>query len=138
VPQLLQPGDALARVALEDQNGIPRLVDSSTRIVVFTRDMSGGEIVKQAFAGLRSAALEANHVACVCDVSGMPWLVRSMFALPGLRKRLYPVMLDESGEATRAFPYREGKASILVLDSGIIASVAYAGTGDEVTAALRL
>ncbi len=133
---VMKKGSSFPALTLPDQNGTPHSIGPATKVVVFTRDMNGGELVKSALAASTGDSLTPAHVAYVCDISPMPRLVRSMFALPGLRKRTYPVMLDDSGDVTKNFPYAEGKATVLTLDAGIVESVAFAGSSAEVTAAV--
>ena len=98
--------------------------------------MDGGALVKEALAEDGRARLEAAAAVYVSDISRMPGFVRSAFALPSLRRRDYPVLLDETGEATRALPSMEGKATLLRLDGGRVAGVAFASSAAEVLAAL--
>lgn len=137
-PPPLAVGDALPAIALHDQNGAGLGVDAATRVVVFTRDMEGGKITKEAFVdGGREALAKANAVY-LSDVSRMPALVRSMFAMPAMRKRPYPVAIDESGQATAALPWQEGKVTILTLENTKITAVSFAATSAEVAAALDM
>jgi len=135
-PPSLSIGDPVPAIALRDQNGAELRVDPSTRILVFTRDMEGGKLTKEAFAEEGSTMLTKAGAVYLSDVSGMPALVRSMFAMPAMKKRPYPVAIDESGEATAALPSREGKVTILTLDAGRITAITFAASAAEVRAAL--
>lgn len=136
VPPTVAVGDSLPALPLRDQHDAEVRIDASTRIVLFTRDMDGGGFVKDALADNGSEMLKKAHAVYVSDVSRMPGFVRSTFALPSLRRREYPVVLDEGGTVTAALPYREGEATILALDAGKIAAVSFAKSAAEVTAAL--
>jgi hypothetical protein len=135
-PPSLSIGDPVPAIALRDQNGADLRVDPSTRVLVFTRDMDGGKLTKEAFAEDGRAILAKAGAVYLSDVSRMPALVRSMFAIPALKKRPYPVAFDESGEATAALPSHEGKVTILTLDAGRITAIAFAASAAEVRAAL--
>ena len=136
-PTVLVVGDALPALSLRDQNDAAVRIDASTKILLFTRDMGGGGLVKQALAEGGKDTLAAAGAVYVSDVSGMPSLVRRAFAMPSLRKRGYPVALDENGEATRSLPSAEGKCTVLSLDSGKITAITFVSTSAEVTAALK-
>ena len=43
-------GDLIDAIALEDQHGDPGAVDASTRVVLFSRDMDGGDLLQEALA----------------------------------------------------------------------------------------
>ena len=101
VPAALEP------LALPDQHGEARAVDASVRILVLSRDMDGGAVVRAALEAQGDAAgefLSARGAVYVADVSRMPGLVRRLLAVPRMRSRPYSVLLDTTGDATRAEP----------------------------------
>jgi len=133
----LSVGDALPSLSLRDQHDTDVSVDASVRLLLLTRDMDAGALVKEALADRGRELLASAGAVYVSDVSGMPGFVRSMFALPALRKRPYAIALDEDGHATAAFPYEKGHVTILHVDGGRIASISQASTSDEVRSALQ-
>lgn len=135
-PPTVEVGDVLPALPLRDQHDAEVRINPSTRIVLFTRDMDGGGHVKEALAENGDAMLKTAEAVYVSDVSRMPGFVRSAFALPSLRRRTYPVVLDEAGTVTATLPYSEGKATVLKLDAGKIAAVSFASSAAEVAAAL--
>ncbi len=129
-------GDRLDEIALEDQHGVARKIDASTRQFVFTADMDAGDNVKSALAEDGAKLLAARPTSYVADISEMPALVRRLFAMPGLRKREYSMVLDTEGEATRRIPRRAGRATLVRLDELEIVELRYLATVDEVREAL--
>jgi hypothetical protein len=129
-------GEQMAEIVLEDQHGATGTIDGDTRQVLFTRDMDAGDVVKAALAHDGAALLAAGGTTYVADISGMPSLVRHLFALPKMRKREYSMLLDIDGEATRRFPGQPGNATLIVLDGLKITGVHYLADTDEVKAAL--
>ena len=128
VPAALEP------LALPDQHGEARAVDASVRILVLSRDMDGGAVVREALErqGDGAAAfLAARGAVYVADVSRMPGLVRRLIALPRMRGRPYPVLLDEQGAATAALPAQEGRATVLWLEGLRPMRADFASTPDE-------
>lgn len=119
----LGPGDVLAPLALEDQHGRPRAIDAGVRGILFSRDMGGGGVAKEALAEDGAALLEASGTVYVADISRMPGLVTKLFALPGMRRRPYPMLLDRDGAATSAWPSEEGHASLIGLRDGVVTDV---------------
>lgn len=134
---VLAVGDALPPLALKDQHGEPAAIGPATRVVLLSRDMDGGGHVKEALADGGRELLASRGAVYVADVSRMPGFVRSAFALPSMRRRPYPVALDETGAATAMLPSEEGKATVLVLEGGRIASIAFAGSSADVRGALQ-
>lgn len=129
-------GGVLPPLELVDQHGKAYAVDSSVRVVIFSREMKGGGIVKGALAKDGAAFLAANRAVYVSDVSRMPGMIRSLFALPGMRKREYRIALDDVGEQTRAIPSVEGKPTVLGLAAGKIVSIANPSSVEELRAAV--
>jgi hypothetical protein len=123
-------GATLPALELPDQHGEARSIEASTRTVVFSRDMSAGRIVKEAVAKAGNDVFQRNQAVYVVDLAGMPGFVRSMFALPGLRRRPYELLVDAEGTATADFPSAEGKPTVLVLKERKIESVQYPENAD--------
>jgi hypothetical protein len=130
-------GATLPALALPDQNGESRTLDASLRAVVFSRDMSAGKIVKEAVAKAGNDLFERNHAVYVVDLAGMPGFVRSMFALPGLRRRPYKLLVDEAGTATADFPSSDGKPTVLVLKELRVESVSFPADADALIKLLQ-
>lgn len=132
-------GAELAALALSDQHGESRSIDAGTRVVLFSRDMDGGKVVREALEARgegAAALLDERRAVYVADVSRMPGLVRRLIALPRMRARPYPVLLDEQGEPTARFPSQEGRATVLFLDGLRITRIAYEDAPDAVLAVL--
>lgn len=131
--------DRLEAFELADQHGAPHRVDEAVRVLLLSRDMDGGAIVRGALGGKGERAgpwLAERGAVYVADVSRMPAIVRSLFALPRLRGRPYPVLLDTSGEATAGLPSQEGRATLLWLDELRPVRVELVGSAEELLATL--
>jgi hypothetical protein len=110
--------ERLAAFELSDQHGASHRVDGAVRVLILSRDMDGGAVVREALEtpGEQAAAFLAElRAVYVADVSRMPAIVRSLLAVPRMRSRPYPVLLDTNGEVTRALPSEPGLASVLWL-----------------------
>ena len=127
----LAAGSDVPAIALTDQHDRKASLGPDVRIVVLTRDMAAGDTVKEGFAGMDQAALEMRGAVYVADISGMPSMIATMFAVPKMRDRSYRILLDRDGTATRDFPYVEGRPTVLFVDQGKIARVAQPANGDE-------
>jgi hypothetical protein len=132
------PGDRLVPFTLEDQHGEAGSVDDRTRVVLFTADMDGKDLVNEALeadASLRDlATLDAVFVS---DIHRMPALITRWFALPSMRKRPYRMLLDREPGPTVRLPREEGRVTVLRLDALTVESVTFAADASAVAAALR-
>jgi hypothetical protein len=134
--ETLAADSLLPPLALADQRGATHALDPELRAVVFCRDMAAGEIVKDSVAKAGNDLFERNRAVYVVDLKGMSSFVRRWFALPGLRRRPYSVLVDEDGAKTTDFPSVSGRPTVLVLDHLRVARVAYPQDGDELLALL--
>lgn len=133
----LGAGDPLPTLELEDQHGEAGRLDASAALVLFSRDMEGGGVIKEALARDGAAFLERNGGVYVADVSRMPGIVRSLMAKPAMRRRPYRMLLDEDGGPTAAFPTRSGHATLLFVDAGQIARVEFVASPAALRAAVE-
>lgn len=131
-------GDRISEIALEDQHGEARAVDASTRIILFSRDMDGGKLLQKALAETAEGLLAEKNAVYLSDISGMPSLVARMFALPSMRKRPYPMLLDRTGESTRRLPDVEEQATVIFLEDLRIERVEHTDRASGVRALLGL
>ena len=130
-------GGAVPPLALEDQHGVRGGTGPDVRIIVLSRDMAAGDVVKDGFSGMDQAALDLRGAIYVADISGMPSMIASMFAIPRMRDRSYRVFLDRDGAGTRDFPYTEGRPTVVFVESGKVARIAQPASGDELRQALQ-
>ena len=131
-------GDAVDPLRLTDQHDEGHSLDASVRVVLFSRDMEGGDLLEEALAESPKGFLETQHALYVADIHGMPAFVARMFAIPSMRKRPYPMLLDRDGEVTARFPSQEGKATLLFLEDLRIQRLLYASSPLEIQRALGL
>jgi hypothetical protein len=68
----------------------------------------------------------------------MPKLVARLFAVPSMRRRPYPMLLDRTGEATARLPDVEEQATLLFLDELRIERIEHVDSADGVRALLGL
>jgi hypothetical protein len=138
-PVLAEParvGDTLEPFSLEDQHGETRTVDASVRAILFSRDMDGGTLIKDALADEPAGFLEARGVVYVADINGMPRIIARLFALPSMRKRSYEMLLDRDGTTTAMLPDEEGRATLIRLDALRITAIASLETAEDIDAEL--
>ncbi|MGH0035787.1 MAG: DUF4440 domain-containing protein [Myxococcota bacterium] len=119
----LEPGDPFPEVTLEDQHGRPHTLDAGVRLVLFSADMDAGDIAEEALEEDGASLLEAARAVSVSDIERMPALVTKLFALPSMRRRPYPMLLDRDGETTSRWPAEPGRVTLLTLRDSTLVSV---------------
>jgi hypothetical protein len=130
-------GGTLRPFSLEDQHGDHAAVGERTRVLVFSRDMDAGDVVKGALADAEQRYLDEHGAVYVADISGMPALVSRMIAVPRMRERRYRVLLDRDGAVGRDFPYVGKRPTVVALDQLRIVAIEHPATAAELREALE-
>jgi hypothetical protein len=127
-------GDRIDPFTLDDQHGEPHRVDESVALVLFGRGMTSDKIVKEALEDADADSLRSRQVVYVAEIKGMPKLVAKLFALPSMRRRPYPMLLDRDGQTTARFPDLAGTVTVLHLDRLQLTRVEYLAEPAELRA----
>lgn len=109
-------GSVLPAIELSDQHGESRTIDESVRAIVFSRDMKAGDAVKAAVAKAGSDLFDRNGAVYVVDVKGMPAIIRTLFAMPAMRRRPYRLLVDTEGTKTAEIPGGATYPTVLILE----------------------
>lgn len=96
-------------------------------IVSFEKDTSAG--VNKFLSKKEKGFLENNNAVFIADVSGMPSLITSFFALPKMKKYNYNILLIYEEEEKR-FLKKEETLTVYKLENGVIKSVSFIQTVD--------
>ena len=130
-------GGTLRPFSLDDQHGERAAVGERTRVLVLSRDMGAGDVVKGALADAEQRYLDEHGAVYVADISGMPALVSRMIAVPRMRERKYRVLLDRDGAVGREFPYVEKRPTVVALDQLRIVTIDHPATAGALREALE-
>jgi hypothetical protein len=129
-------GEKLTAFTLDDQHGEPHSVDASVDVILFSRDMDGGEVLKQGLEDAPEGYLAERKAAYVADISGMPALVARLFAVPSMRRRPYPMLLDRDGATTARLPDAPARATLIFCDDLTVTRIVHFDAPAALRAAL--
>lgn len=132
----LADGATLPAITLADQHDASATVGPETRLLLFTRDMDASKITKAVLADDGAAKLARAHATYVADISAMPSLVTTLFAMPGLRKRPYQMLLDRDGTVTKELPAQAGAVTVLTVEGRTVRHVEYVTSAERLRALL--
>ncbi len=118
-------GQALPKLQLKDQHDRTHEIDAQTLLVLFAPDRDSSELAHALLEELGGDALAQAGIAYVADISAMPGLVTSIFALPKMRGYSYPLLLGREEADTAALPRRPGEVTLIDLDGGVVTAVRY-------------
>lgn len=114
----LEPGEHLAPWTLLDQHDVPYTLNDETRILLVARDMDGAKLVNAALEGKPKGYLGERQAVFLADISRMPGVIASLFALPKMRDYNYRILLDHDARIAPRYPAGEGEVLWLQLEDG--------------------
>jgi hypothetical protein len=122
----LQPGDSVPAINLTDQHEKPVAIAPDTRLIFFTAEMDGSRLMTNALATLPATSLKDRKAVYIADISGMPGLVSSVFAVPKMRQEAYSVALIRDAKDTASLPRKLGAVTVLKVEGGRVTAVDFA------------
>lgn len=111
------------------------LAGDTLRVVVFAAERKPGDWAQDIVEKSHKEASITGRLALVFDISRMPSLVTTMFAMPGFRARAFPILLARESAAVAFLPLKEASVTVLTLAAGKVVAIDYA---DSETALERL
>ena len=114
----LEPGERLAPWTLLDQHDAPYTLNDQARVLLVARDMDGAKLVNAALEGKAKGYLEQRQTVFLADISRMPRVIASLFALPKMRDYSYRILLDRDARIAPRYPVGEGEVLWLQLKDG--------------------
>ncbi|MBM4055718.1 MAG: hypothetical protein FJ264_13860 [Planctomycetes bacterium] len=130
-------GTQIPTLNLSDQYDQKLTLDTMTRLIVFTNNKAGSDIVSDALNGVDKDYLITHKTIYIADISGMPGLVRKLFAFPKMKKQPYSIYLDDGPSFTKDFPSEENKVTLLYLNDLKIQSIEFISLPDTVKTAIE-
>lgn len=127
-------GDTLGAIRLKDQFGKAHSLEKNVKRIYFTHDMAGGKLLKAALGDKGQALLDSQQAVAMTDVSAMPAMIRSMMALPAMKKRSYQIWIDETGSVLGGLPRKPDQVTVIEMDQLVITSVRFAADEKALTA----
>ena len=110
-------GELISSFQLQDQFENEVVVSSGTEVLLFSRNMKGGDIIKEALELLKDGNEQGqDNLVYVADISGMPSLIARFVAIPQMKDLPFSMGLDREGDVTKMLPGEEDKATLIRLD----------------------
>ena len=112
------PTNAPSSIELHDQFDAPQTLSfPATNVTLLTiADKKGSEQIAGCVAPLKQRFGKRIDIRGLADVSTVPRPLRGMIRMKFQKFQSYPVMMDWSGKAVKAFTYVPNEANVLVLD----------------------
>jgi len=124
--EVLKIGQQIIPFQLHNQHGKLITVDDKAKIIFFTKEKAPSILLNTFLASQGKAFLSDNKAFYIADISGMPFLVTKLIALPKMKKSPYDILLAKK-EVTLAFvPHKKGYITIIKKSEGKIESIEFA------------
>lgn len=94
--QAVEVGERLAPWTLLDQFDQPYSLNDELQVLLVARSMAGAKLLAAALDQQPKGYLESRKVVFLADISRMPSVIATAFAVPAMRDYNYRVMLDRS------------------------------------------
>lgn len=118
-------GSKVAPFSANDQHGAAFTLDTkSTRFVLVSFDMETGKKANASLTGLGANYLPGKKAVYVANIFGMPGIGR-MFAIPKMKGYAHRIILGDDANLLTPYPQQANKVTVLKLDDGKVAKVAY-------------
>ena len=134
----LEPGERLAPWTLLDQHDVPYTLNDETHILLVARDMDGAKLVNAALEGKPTGYLDERHAVFLADISRMPSVIATLFAIPKMRDYNYRILLDRDARIAPRYQAGEGQVLWLQLDGLQIVAQQVFTRADDLRQALDL
>ena len=133
----LEPGERLAPWTLLDQHDVPYTLNDETHILLVARDMDGAKLVNAALEGKPKGYLDERHAVFLADISRMPSVIATLFAIPKMRDYNYRILLDRDARIAPRYQAGEGQVLWLQLDGLQIVAQQVFTRADDLRQALK-
>ena len=107
---------------LLDQFDQAYTLNDQLEILLVARSMDGANLVNQALQGKPEGYLEQRKTVFVADVSRMPALISTLFAVPAMRDYDYRILLDRAPRVASRYPGDADTVLWVVMKQGKVIS----------------
>lgn len=116
--QAVEVGERLAPWTLLDQFDQPYSLNDELQVLLVARSMAGAKLLAAALDQQPKGYLESRKVVFLADISRMPSVIATAFAVPAMRDYNYRVMLDRSARIAPRYPVENDAVLWLQLQGG--------------------
>ena len=116
--QAVEVGERLAPWTLLDQFDQPYSLNDELQVLLVARSMAGAKLLAAALDQQPKGYLESRKVVFLADISRMPSVIATAFAVPAMRDYNYRVMLDRSARIAPRYPVENDAVLWLQLQQG--------------------
>lgn len=123
----LDVGAAWPGLSLPDQHDkAVSLGGEKLRVVLFAAERKPGDWVQDVIDKAYREVASSGRLSLILDISRMPSLVTTMFALPSFRGRPFPILVARDAALVAFLPRQEAAVTVLTFHAGKLVAIDYA------------
>ena len=111
-----EKGQAFPPYTVTDAFGGTNTLGAATRFVIVSSEKGISAGVHEWLVTKEKDFLPAHRAEYVADITPMPSLIASMFAIPKMKKYPYKILLARDPEFAKTYPHADGKIAVFILD----------------------
>jgi len=109
-------GKVLPNITIKDQFDKPISIKTDTKKAIFVFTKNSAHTVRELLDSKPENYLSNKKITFIADISGMPSIISSMFAIPDLKKHKYSVMLIKNEDIAKKYKNTKYEDYITVID----------------------
>ena len=135
--ELVQKGKPFPAYALPDPHGVTNTLSRETRAVILSCEKHISGDITAWLKGKPAGFLETHRAEYVSDITPMPGLITTLFALPKMRKYPFRMLLADDPDFARIYPRQEDRITLFLLDENhVVQDLLYLAKASELDALL--
>ncbi|WP_428737452.1 hypothetical protein [Sulfurimonas sp.] len=135
--ELSTPLSSLQGFEYETQHEKEITIPDDVKTIIISYEKDSSAMINKFLDSKEKDFLEKNHAVFIADISKMPSLITSLFALPKMQKYKHTIYLHYSDEFAKFIPAVEEKVTILKIQNSKVSNISYITTVKELQEALQ-
>ena len=111
-----EKGQPFPPYKVTDAFGATNTFAANTRFVIVSSEKAVSALIHDWLVAKDKDFLPAHRAEYVSDITPMPSLIASLFAIPKMKKYPYKILLARDPEFAKTYAHAEGKIALFVLD----------------------
>lgn len=123
----LSIGSTLSPISMNNQHDKVITVSKDVKTILFAIEKAPSAVINDYLKSKDAGFLVKNKAYFIADISGMPSLITSMFAIPKMKKRPYDILLARGKALAQvtAIPRKKEFVTVLKVAGGKVVAIHY-------------
>ena len=129
--ELSSPLSSLQKFEYETQHEKAITIPDDVQTIIISDEKDSSAMINKFLNSKEKEFLEKKHTVFIADISKMPSLITSLFALPKMKKYKHTIYLHYTDEFAKFIPIVEEKVIILTIQNDKVSKISYITTLKE-------